>query len=100
MIRTFRRAIAAFLVAGGVALTACPGASGMSGAAPDPDFSLMVSPTRLVIEPKAIGDPQSFMVTNKGRLPVDIVVNRTDFTMDRNGKVIFQPSSPTRRWTG
>ncbi|WP_162641246.1 hypothetical protein [Streptosporangium sp. 'caverna'] len=86
--------IAAFLMAGGVALVACPGASGMSGAAPDPDFSLMVSPTRLVIEPKAIGDRQSFMVTNKGRLPVDIVVNRTDFTMDRNGKVIFQPSSP------
>jgi hypothetical protein len=94
VVRVFQRVIAAFLMAGGVASVAYPAASGMSGAAPDPDFSLMVSPTRLVIEPKAIGDPQSFLVTNKGRLPVDIIVNRTDFTMDRSGKVIFQPSSP------
>jgi hypothetical protein len=94
VVRTFQRVIVAFLMAGGVALVAGPGASGTSDVAPDPDFSLMVSPTRLVIKPKAIDDPQSFLVMNKGRLPVDIVVNRASFTMDRNGKVIFEPNAP------
>ena len=94
MVRTFQRVIVAFLVAGGVALVAGPGASGVSGAAPDPDFSLMVSPTRLIVKPKAIDDLQWFRVANKGRLPVDIVVNRANFTMDRDGKVIFEQNVP------
>ncbi|WP_326635424.1 hypothetical protein OG884_21180 [Streptosporangium sp. NBC_01755] len=86
--------IAASLLAGGVALAVGPEASGVSGAAGDPDFSLTVSPARLVVPPEEIDEHQSFHVINGGRLPVDIVVDRTNFTMDGSGKMLFEHDAP------
>ncbi|MER5419331.1 hypothetical protein [Streptosporangium roseum] len=86
--------IVASLLAGGVAPAAGPGASEASGTAPAPDFSLTVSPARLVVRPGHIDDPQRFRVLNGGRSPVDIVVNRAGFTADADGKVIFDRGAP------
>ncbi|MFI7056241.1 hypothetical protein ACIBLB_29665 [Streptosporangium canum] len=86
--------IVASLVAGGVALAGGPGAPGVSGTASAPDFSLTVSPARLVVPPGHLGDPQRFRVVNGGRSPVDIVVNRASFTADADGNVIYDQDAP------
>lgn len=57
---------------------------------PTPDFSLTVSPTRLVIPQEQLSKDQHFAVTNHGRLPLDVVVNRAGFTSGRNGILQFQ----------
>lgn len=87
-----RRVIVAFLMVAGVTLTVGPGASGAPGAAPD--FSLTVSPPRLVVAPEEIDEPQSFQVANRGRLPVDVVVDRVGFAMDGSGKMLFERDAP------
>ncbi|CAO5254759.1 fimbrial biogenesis chaperone [Frankia sp. AgKG'84/4] len=57
---------------------------------PTADFSLTVSPTRLVIPQEQLSKDQHFAVTNHGRLPLDVVVNRAGFTSGRDGTLRFQ----------
>ncbi|GAA3135265.1 hypothetical protein [Streptosporangium carneum] len=83
--------IVALLTAGVAVPAVGPGAS---GAAPRPDFSLTVSPTRLLVGPEHIDRVQTFQVSNDGRLPIDIVVNRTSFTADKDGKIVFAEDAP------
>lgn len=86
--------VAAFLAAGGMAVAVGPGASGMDGAVPDPDFSLTVSPPRLVVTPEEIGVPRTFQVINGGRSSVDVVADRVGFTMDESGATLFERDAP------
>ncbi|MGW4424462.1 hypothetical protein [Streptosporangium sp. NPDC004631] len=89
-----QRTIAALLMAGGVVPAVGPGASGASGVVPAPDFSLTVSPTRLIVGPDELGRVQTFQVENGGRLPVDVVVNRASFTMSEDGRMILDAGAP------
>ncbi|MEV4525536.1 hypothetical protein [Streptosporangium sp. NPDC049304] len=84
--------IVAFLLAGDMASAMGSVASGTSGSAPD--FSLTVSPARLVVGPEEIGKPQSFHVANKGRSPVEVVVDRASFAVDRTGRMVFERDTP------
>lgn len=51
---------------------------------------MTVSPTRLVIPQEELSKDQHFAVSNHGRLPLDIVVNRAGFTAGRDGTLQFQ----------
>ncbi|MCL9758726.1 hypothetical protein MXD95_005560 [Frankia sp. AiPa1] len=75
---------------GSAALAASPAPSARASAGPTPDFALTVSPTRLVIPQEQLSKDQHFAVTNHGRLPLNIVVNRAGFTAGRNGTLQFQ----------
>ncbi|MCM3921832.1 hypothetical protein ND748_09195 [Frankia sp. AiPs1] len=57
---------------------------------PKADFGLSVSPTRLVIPQEQLAKDQHFAVSNRGRLPLDIVVNRAAFTAGRDGTLQFK----------
>ncbi|MEV8633820.1 hypothetical protein AB0395_19390 [Streptosporangium sp. NPDC051023] len=54
----------------------------------------MVSPTRLIVGPEHLDQAQTFQVTNRGRLPVDIVVNKASFTMGQDGKMVLDEDAP------
>ncbi|MEU4404238.1 hypothetical protein AB0F88_06925 [Streptosporangium sp. NPDC023963] len=89
-----RRGIVAFLVMGCMASVTGSGASGASGPAPDPDFSLTVSPARLVVGPEEIDVPQSFQVVNRGRSAVDMVVDKASFRVGGTGEMVFERDAP------
>ncbi|WP_329089818.1 hypothetical protein [Streptosporangium sp. NBC_01469] len=89
-----QRVIVAFLVAGGMASVTGSGVLGASGPAPNPDFSLTVSPARLAVGPEGIDDPQSFRVANRGRSPLDVAVGRANFTVDGTGRTAFERAAP------
>lgn len=77
---------------GPAALAASPAVHAPASAAPapTPDFSLTVSPTRLVIPQEQLSKDQHFAVTNHGKLPLDVVVNRAGFTSGQDGTLHFQ----------
>jgi len=62
--------------------------------APAPGFSFQVSPTRLVIPAGAASVTQKFLVTNGGRLPFTVNVQKADFTANENGALNFRPDAP------
>jgi hypothetical protein len=59
-----------------------------------PAFSLTVSPTRLVIDRQHLGDVQTFQVINGGRDPLDIRVQKRNFTASVDGALEFQADAP------
>jgi hypothetical protein len=59
-----------------------------------PAFSLTVSPTRLVVDPRHIGDVQTFQVINGGRSPLNIEVEKRNFTASADGTLEFQADAP------
>jgi hypothetical protein len=60
----------------------------------DSDFSLTVSPTRLVVGQKDIGKVQKILVVNRGQLPVSVTVQKRNFTGGRDGALVFQEDAP------
>lgn len=85
----------------GVVLASCVGLAlgpaTVAGAVPTdsvPAFSLTVSPTRLVIGPSQLGALQRFEVFNRGRDPIDVVVQKANFVPNDNGTLRFQPLAP------
>ncbi|MEU8035403.1 hypothetical protein [Streptosporangium sp. NPDC049078] len=75
-------------------LVSAMGSVASAASGPAPDFSLTVSPARLVVGPEEIGEPQSFRVMNEGRSPVEVVVERASFTVDRTGRMVFERDAP------
>jgi hypothetical protein len=63
-------------------------------AAPTPDFSLEVTPTRLVIPPAASSAARRFQVINAGRKPFTVTVQKADFTAGEDGALHFRPDAP------
>ncbi|WP_066376388.1 hypothetical protein [Herbidospora mongoliensis] len=61
---------------------------------PPPNFSLQVSPTRLVIPAGTDSIDQRFQLTNNGRSPFDVTVEKADFVAGEDGALNFQPSAP------
>lgn len=59
-----------------------------------PGFSLTVSPTRLVVDPRHIGDQQTFQVSNGGQASLDIDVEKRNFTASADGTLVFQADAP------
>jgi hypothetical protein len=55
-----------------------------------PAFSLNVSPTRLALPPDQLNRIQRFRVSNQGRLPMDVVVEKSAFTPAADGSLLFQ----------
>jgi hypothetical protein len=65
------------------------------GARPNPpSFALQVSPTRLVVPAGAISTIQRFQVSNKGRSPFVLTVEKANFVADRHGALKFEPDAP------
>ncbi|GAA3136192.1 hypothetical protein [Streptosporangium carneum] len=62
--------------------------------APEPGFSLSVSPTKLVVPPEQLDAEQTFRVTNGGDAPVDVHVDRSDFTADDSGALVLRERAP------
>ncbi|WP_344125537.1 hypothetical protein [Luedemannella flava] len=54
------------------------------------DFSMTVSPTRLVVSGDAVGKTLSVTVYNNGRTPMKVEVGKRDFVPAPNGSLIFQ----------
>lgn len=67
-----------------------PGPGSDSG----PGFSLSVTPARLVVPPGELGADQVFRVTNGGDAPIDVHVEKSDFTADRSGTVVLRERAP------
>jgi hypothetical protein len=69
---------------------------GPAGAQPSgqPDFSLTVSPSRMIVPADEIARARQFTVTNQGRLPVDVVVGTASFTVGRTGELVFEAGAP------
>jgi hypothetical protein len=53
-------------------------------------FSLMISPTRLVVGRADIGTVQKVQVINRGQSPVSVTVQKRNFTGSRDGALVFQ----------
>ena len=66
------------------------------------EFSLSVSPTRLVVDRPGTATTREMLVVNRGRAPVEVVAEKRDFTGGRDGSLIFQRSSPysASSWIG
>lgn len=58
------------------------------------EFSLMISPTRLVIGPSETGDPHTVTVVNRGQAPVHVDVQVQSFTGGSDGSLIFAKDAP------
>src|SRR4051812_28619551 len=63
-------------------------------ARPLPTFSLAVTPTRLVVPAGASGAVQRFVVSNGGRQPFTVTVDKADFTAGENGALAFHRDAP------
>jgi hypothetical protein len=61
---------------------------------PKPGFSLLVSPTRLVIPNGTRAATQKFLVINEGRSPFTVTVEKADFTTSENGALNFRRNAP------
>lgn len=59
-----------------------------------PAFSLAVTPTRLVVDQEHGHDEQSLEVRNRGRTPLDIQVQKRNFTAGLDGTLAFQADAP------
>ena len=103
-----RRPCSAALLAACAVLAGAP-----QPAAADPDtstsypagpaeFSLSVSPTRLVVDRPGTATTREMLVVNRGRAPVEVVAEKRDFTGGRDGSLVFQRSSPysASSWIG
>ncbi|MEV7005358.1 hypothetical protein [Streptosporangium sp. NPDC051022] len=53
-----------------------------------------MSPTRLIVGPEHLDRAQTFQVTNKGRLPIDVVVRTASFSAGQDGKVVLDEDAP------
>jgi hypothetical protein len=82
-------------VAASVAALVCTAGPASAYSPPaGPAFSLTVSPTRLVVDPQHVGDVQTFQVSNGGRTPFDIEVQKRNFTANVDGTLEFQANAP------
>jgi hypothetical protein len=59
-----------------------------------PAFGLMVTPTRLVIQPDDVDEAQRFRVINKGTEPMRVVTRQTNFEVNERGTVLLNPNAP------
>ncbi len=87
-----RRAVGAFFGITCILLVQVPGV--VARGAPVPGFSFQVSPTRLVIPAGTDSATQKFLVTNGGRLPFTVNVQKADFTASEDGALNFKPNAP------
>lgn len=55
----------------------------------DDKFSLTVSPTRIVVDQDHIGDTQNLLVVNRGQAPLNVTVEKRDFTGAADGTMVF-----------
>ena len=109
-----RRRCRAALLGASVVLAGAPPLSPLAAAQPaDPDtstsypagpaeFSLSVSPTRLVVDRPGTASTREMLVVNRGREPVDVVAEKRDFTGGRDGSLVFRESAPysASSWIG
>jgi hypothetical protein len=58
------------------------------------EFSLTVSPTRLVLGPADTGTASRILVVNRGRSPVSVTVQRRNFTGGTDGALVFRDDAP------
>lgn len=58
------------------------------------EFSLTVSPTRLVLGPTDLDKSASILVVNRGTHPVAVTLQKRDFTGGRDGSLAFQKQAP------
>jgi hypothetical protein len=58
------------------------------------EFSLTVSPTRLVVGPADIRSTPEVLVVNRGQVPVEVNVQQRDFTGGTDGSLVFQKHAP------
>ncbi|WP_155359822.1 molecular chaperone [Acrocarpospora macrocephala] len=93
MNRTIRCA-GRWLAMGGALCLLWAEAPALAHTPPQPNFSLQVSPTRLVIPAGTTTTAQRFQLTNKGRSAFDITVEKADFIAGENGALNFQPNAP------
>ncbi|MEV8638152.1 hypothetical protein AB0395_41515 [Streptosporangium sp. NPDC051023] len=61
---------------------------------PEPGFSLSVSPAKLVVPSGQLGSSQTFRVTNGGDAPVEVRVEKSDFTADESGALVLRERAP------
>jgi len=74
-----------------------PVAAGSEAVSPGPpasDFSLTISPTRLTIGQADLGLRQQLQVTNNGSTPMQVEVEKRNFTGGADGALVFQESAP------
>ena len=58
------------------------------------DFSLAVTPTRVVVGPSEIDSAHRVQVINRGRDPLDVVVQKRNFVGGTDGSLVFRPGAP------
>ncbi|MFC4531524.1 hypothetical protein [Sphaerisporangium dianthi] len=86
----------------GILCLGAPGSAAIAASRPKPGFSLQVSPTRLVVPAGSVSAVQHFEVTNKGRSPFVVTVEKADFTADEKGTLRFERETPyaAAAWVG
>jgi hypothetical protein len=58
------------------------------------DFSLAVSPSRVIVPADQIARAREFTVTNQGRDPIDVTVRMASFTAGESGELSFRADAP------
>jgi hypothetical protein len=66
----------------------------LSSASAPADFSLTVSPTRLVIGADDLGDTQSLQVRNGGDAPLPVTVQKRNFSARPDGTLVYSATAP------
>jgi hypothetical protein len=75
-----------------VALAVAPTAT--ATAQPSSDFSLTLSPSRVIVPADQIGRSRQFTLTNRGRNPLDVTVRRSPFSADSEGNLRLHADAP------
>lgn len=60
----------------------------------DEDYSLTVSPTRLTVGQRNLGDTQKVTVINRGRQPLGITVQKRNFSANIDGSLTYEEDAP------
>lgn len=86
--------VKAVSVAMGLAVLVLVPPSSAAQRAPDPEFSLAISPARLVVAQADVNSTQEIQVINGGTEPMQVTVEKQNFVADRSGTLLFQETAP------
>ncbi len=57
-------------------------------------FSLTISPTRLIIGSAEIGNVQKLVIVNRGQAPASVTVSKRNFTVALDGSLTYEANAP------
>lgn len=75
-------------------LVLMPAPAAVADPTTDPEFSLAISPARLIVGQADVGTTQEVEVINGGSEPMQVTVDKQNFATDTSGTLLFQEEAP------